>query len=81
MLNTIRSGAASVPATDTSIRKMIRETDGDSYEKLRSMEQNLTFTSAKAEFAKRKVQFGTPQMATLGIVNSDTAMETIGRKK
>lgn len=67
----VRHGAASVPATDTSIRKMIRETDGDSYEKLRSVEQNLTFASAKAEFAKRKVHFGTSQMATLGILNSD----------
>ena len=67
----VRHGAASVPATDTSIRKMIRETDGDSYEKLRSVEQNITFDSAKAEFAKRKVQFGTSQMSTLGIINSD----------
>ncbi|MCL1791825.1 MAG: putative DNA binding domain-containing protein [Peptococcaceae bacterium] len=67
----VRHGAASVPATDTSIRKMIRETDGDSYEKLRSMEQNLTFASAKDEFAKRKVRFGTSQMVTLGIMNSD----------
>ena len=67
----VRHGAASVPATVTAIRKMIRETDGDSYEKLRSVEQVLTFDSAKAEFAKRKVQFGTSQMSTLGIVNSD----------
>ncbi|MCL1802641.1 MAG: AAA family ATPase [Eubacteriaceae bacterium] len=67
----VRYGAASVPATVTAIRKMIRETDGDSYEKLRSVEQNLTFTSAKSEFAKRKVQFGTSQMATLGMVNRD----------
>lgn len=67
----VRHGAASVPATDTAIRKMIRETDGDSYEKLRSIEQNLIFDSATAEFAKRKVQFGTAQMATLGLMNSD----------
>ena len=67
----VRHGAASVPATGTSIRKMIRETDGESYEKLRSIEQNLTFTSAEAEFSKRKVQFGTSQMATLGVVNSE----------
>ena len=59
------------PATVTAIRKMIRETDGDSYEKLRSLEQDLTFDSANAEFAKRKVQFGTSQMATLELVNND----------
>lgn len=67
----VRHGAASVPATDTAIRRMIRETGGDSYEKLRSVEQKLTFNSAKAEFAKRKVSFGTSQIATLGMMNSD----------
>jgi len=50
---------------------MIRETDGDSYEKLRSVEQKLSFDSAKAEFAKRKVKFGDSQMATLGLMNTD----------
>ena len=67
----VRHGAASVPATVTAIRKMIRETDGDSYEKLRSLEQELTFDSAITEFTKRKVQFGASQMATLGIFNND----------
>ena len=67
----VRHGAASVPATDTAIRKMIRETDGDSYERLRSAEQNVSFDSAKVEFSKRKVQFGASQMATLGMMNAD----------
>ncbi|MDR2546006.1 MAG: putative DNA binding domain-containing protein [Lachnospiraceae bacterium] len=67
----VRHGAASVPATVTAIRKMIRETDGDSYEKLRSIEQVLTFNTANIEFAKRKVQFGASQMATLGILSND----------
>lgn len=67
----VRHGAASVPATDTAIRKMIRETDGDSYERLRSVEQKLTFGSAKAEFSKRKIQFGKSQMVTLRLLNSD----------
>jgi len=67
----VRHGAASVPATVTAIRKMIRETDGDSYEKLRSLEQVLTFDSANTEFTKRKVQFGASQMAMLGILNND----------
>jgi ATP-dependent DNA helicase RecG len=67
----VRHGAASVPATDTAIRKMIRETDGDSYEKLRSTEQNLTFESAKYEFSIRKISFEASQIATLGLMNSD----------
>ncbi|GHU77178.1 ATPase AAA [Clostridia bacterium] len=74
----VRHGAASVPATDTAIRRMIRETDGDSYEKLRSVEQNLTFTSAAAEFSKRKVPFGTVQMGTLGMVSVDGVFTNLG---
>ena len=67
----VRHGAASVPATDTAIRKMIRETDGDSYERLRSLEQKLTFSATQDEFTKRKTQFGDSQMVTLGLMNSD----------
>ncbi|MDR2300608.1 MAG: AAA family ATPase [Deltaproteobacteria bacterium] len=57
--------------SETVIRKMIRETDEKSYEKLRSIEQELAFTSAAAEFSKRGVEFGPAQMATLGLVNTD----------
>jgi ATP-dependent DNA helicase RecG len=74
----VRHGAASVPATDTAIRKMIRETDGDSYEKLRSVEQSLDFTSASAEFAKRKVPLGAAQMGTLGIISVDGVFTNLG---
>jgi ATP-dependent DNA helicase RecG len=74
----VRHGAASVPATDTAIRKMIRETDGDSYEKLRSVEQSLVFASASAEFAKRNVPFGAAQMGTLGIVSVDGVFTNLG---
>ena len=67
----IRHGTSSVPANDTAIRKMIRETDGESYEKMRSTEQNLTFDTTNAEFTKRNVSFGIAQMMTLGMINAD----------
>ena len=35
----VRQGYSSVPATDTAIRKMIKETDGDHFEDMRSLEQ------------------------------------------
>jgi len=57
---------------------MIRETDGDSYEKLRSVEQNLTFMSAEVEFARRNVPFGSAQMATLGISNAEGIYTNLG---
>ena len=43
----VRKGTSSVPASFDQIRAMIKESDGDSFESMRSMEQNLTFESAK----------------------------------
>ena len=74
----VRQGYSSVPATDTAIRKMIKETDGDRFEEMRSLEQNLTFTVAEAEFEQRKIAFGTQQMQTLKIINSDGIFTNLG---
>lgn len=74
----VRHGTSSVPATDTAIRKMIRETDGDIFEKLRSTKQELTFASAEVEFARRSVPFGTVQMTTLGLANTDHIYTNLG---
>ena len=49
----VRQGYSSVPATDTAIRRMIKETDGDSFENMRSLQQELTFQAAQAEFSQR----------------------------
>lgn len=51
---------------------MIKETDGDRFEEMRSLEQNLTFEAAKKEFSDRKVLFGQIQMKTLGIMSQDS---------
>lgn len=67
----VRNGTSSDPATDTAIRKMIKETDGDCFEDMRSLEQNLTFDAAKAQFAKCDVPFDASKMQTLGLVSPD----------
>lgn len=67
----VRQGYSSVPATNTAIRGMIKETDGDHFEEMRSLEQNLTFESAKKTFARRHVKFGPEQMKTLGMITQD----------
>ena len=67
----VRHGSSSDPATDTAIRKMIKDTDGDSFETMRSLEQALTFEAAKAEFTKRNVAFDSTKMQTLGMISSD----------
>lgn len=74
----VRQGYSSVPATDTAIRQMIKETDGDSFENMRSIDQALTFEATKKEFEKRNVAFGQPQMQTLKIVSADGIYTNLG---
>lgn len=74
----VRQGYSSVPATDTAIRQMFKETDGDSFENMRSINQALTFEATKKEFEKRNVVFGQPQMQTLKIVSADGIYTNLG---
>lgn len=67
----VRQGYFSVPATDTAIRRMIKETDGDRFEVMRSLNQELTFEAVKKEFELRKVEFGPQQMRTLKLIDQD----------
>ena len=50
---------------------MIKETDGDSYEKLRSLNQNLTFNYTEQIFKENNLVFGLSQKKTLGLVGED----------
>ena len=74
----VRQGYSSVPATNTAIRHMIKETDGDHFEEMRSLEQNLTFERARKEFADRNIKFGQAQMKTLGIMTQDGVYTNLG---
>ena len=67
----IRQGYSSVPATDTAIRRMIKETDGDRFETMRCLDLELTFEATEKEFQFRKVEFGPQQMRTLKLVDND----------
>lgn len=74
----VRQGYSSVPATNTAIRRMIKETDGDYFEEMRSLEQDLTFEAAEKEFSERSLLFGEAQMKTLGIVTHDGVYTNLG---
>ena len=50
----VRQGAASVPASETRIRDMLREDSAESFESCRSFRQELTFEALSAAFQKRK---------------------------
>ena len=67
----VRQGTTSAPASQELIRKMIKETDGDSFENARSLDQKLTFKEAEEEFKKRKIAFGAAQQKTLHLINKD----------
>lgn len=67
----VRQGSSTVPATESKILKMIIETDGTEYETVRSLNQELAFTSVKKEFDIAKLEFGNAQMKTLGLINPD----------
>ena len=67
----IRIGSASVPATEAAILKMIRDTDGEKYEDIRSLDQNLTFSESEKYFSEKGIEFGEAQKKTLGLINRD----------
>ena len=57
---------------------MIRDTDGDRFEEMRSLKQDLTFESTKKEFEQRGVGFGPQQMQTLKFLSSDGIYTNLG---
>ena len=74
----IRQGVSSVPASETAILNMIKETSGDCYEDARSINQQLTFDKAESYFAKRNVAFGEQQKRTLNIIGADGTYTNLG---
>jgi ATP-dependent DNA helicase RecG len=85
----VRQGASSVPATETAILNMIKETDGEKYEEVRSLNQDLTFNDTAWEFGIKNLELDLPQMISLkfattegiftnlGLLLSDQALHTI----
>ena len=67
----VRHGVASVPASEEAIRDMIRQSDGITFDKARSLNQALTFRYAEEYFAKRDVAFQKETMRTLGLIDGD----------
>ncbi len=67
----IRHGASSVPASQAAIVKMIKETDGESYEECRSLNQQLSFNALDEAFEKSDLTLKKPQFKTLGLIDAD----------
>lgn len=67
----LRTGASSAPASEDSIRSLIKMTDGDSFESNRSLDQDLTFHGLTKESLNRKLELSEIQMENLGLMTSD----------
>ncbi len=67
----VRVGSSSVPATESAILKMITETYGESYEDVRSLNQELTFQETETYFQKKGILLGDTQKRTLGLINNE----------
>ena len=57
---------------------MIKETDGDTFEVMRSLNQDLTFRAATDEFKARDILFGESQLITLGILTAEKLYTNLG---
>lgn len=74
----VRSGASSVPATETAILRMVQETEGDAFEMRPSLRQDLTFAYASDEFTRKGLAFGEGEFRTLGIALPDGTYTNLG---
>lgn len=72
----IRQGTSAVPASSEQIRQMIKNSDGDIFEEMRSLNQTLDFESAKKAFNKYNVDFSEEKYRTLGICNDTGGLYT-----
>jgi len=67
----VRQGTSSVQASPEQIRRMIKESDGDTYEDTRSLEQDLSFHAAETAFDRYGVEFSAQKFRALGITQND----------
>lgn len=72
----VRQGTSSVQASSEQIRQMIKDSDGDDFESMRSLEQKLTFTSAATTFKNYGVDFSEEKYLALGMIHKNDGLFT-----
>ncbi len=72
----VRQGTSSVQASAEQIRQMIKDSDGDTFEEMRSMEQELTFEAAGKAFEKYGVEFNKKKYRALGVTDASDSLYT-----
>lgn len=74
----VRQGSTTVPASESAILQMIKDTSGDSSENARSLNQSLTFETATEFFNKQETAFGESQKKSLHLIASDGMYTNLG---
>ena len=72
----VRQGTSTAPASPEQIRAMIKESDGDHFESMRSMDQDLTFENAKSAFKKYGIEFAENKYRALGVIHPTEELYT-----
>lgn len=72
----VRQGASSAPASFEQIRAMIKLSDGDTFESMRSLVQELTFRSAEKAFSYYNIDFSEEKYRALGITRGADMLYT-----
>jgi ATP-dependent DNA helicase RecG len=67
-----------VAAVEASILKMSKDSDGEKFEDICSINQELTFNEAKKEFAARKIPYGINQQKSLKLMNAGGIYTNLG---
>ena len=67
----VRHGVTAAPASEENIRQMIKESDGTAFDKVRALNQDLSFHYAGEYFAKCGIPFKRENMRTIGLINQD----------
>lgn len=67
----VRKGSSSQPVSDEAIRELIIQTSGKTYEKGRSMNQELSFVSFTGKMKERNLEIGDSQLRTLHLIGDD----------
>lgn len=72
----VRQGTSSAPASPDLIRQMIKQSDGDQFEQMRSLEQSLTFQTAEKAFRRYGVVFEPEKYGVLGLTQPNCPLFT-----
>ena len=67
----IRQGSSTVPASESAILQMIKESSHDNYEENRSLVQDLSLDDFYAEFSNAQIPIQHQQLKTLNLIGKD----------